>query len=324
MRRRLDSRRLARLALVLAAAMSVAPASVAAQERESPRSHRIDSPSTGVSIPEPPRAAAPPAPSPGKPAGSPGRGGHRGPSGRYHRPHHGYPYYYGFGFYWPYGRWYSPYYSALYYPWGLAWYPAYPADDRIGGLALKIRPKKTKVYVDGEYAGKGGEFDGWPSYLWLEIGRHELIFFREGYETEVRVVDVRSGPVRGYRVELEKGTARPAEELTESRTGSPADGRVAAAGAGRVSPKAELDLRREPGRFRLEVQPSDASIYLDGRFLGTGEQLGSLRGGMMVDSGEHLLEVVRPGFATERVEFQITDGEEKRVQVELERGNREP
>ena len=64
-----------------------------------------------------------------------------------------------------------------------------------------------------------------------------------------------------------------------------------------------LDARGEPGSVRLEIEPDDASVYLDGRFLGTGRELARLRSGLIVDPGEHMLEVVRPGRRSERADL---------------------
>src|SRR5690606_28926943 len=78
-----------------------------------------------------------------------------------------------------------------------------------------------------------------------------------------------------------------------------------------------LDARAEPGRLRLRVEPSDASIYLDGRFLGTGSELSRLRTELIVDPGEHRLEVVRPGRQAEARRIEIESGRELAVEIEL-------
>ncbi len=70
-------------------------------------------------------------------------------------------------------------------------------------------------------------------------------------------------------------------------------------------------------RVRLDVEPSDASVYLDGRFVGTGldlERGTSLR----LDPGEHRIAVVRPGHKAEEKEFTIAAGEELELEIELD------
>ncbi len=79
-----------------------------------------------------------------------------------------------------------------------------------------------------------------------------------------------------------------------------------------------LDARGEPGSVKLEIEPDDASVYLDGRFLGTGRELARLRAGLIVDPGEHRIEVVRPGRQSEEKSFSVRAGEEVRLEIELD------
>ncbi len=76
------------------------------------------------------------------------------------------------------------------------------------------------------------------------------------------------------------------------------------------------------GRLVLDIEPDDASVYLDGRFVGTGEELGGLRRGLAVDAGKHHLAVVRPGHRPEERDFEVEAGEEVELDVELEAGSR--
>lgn len=337
---------------LIAGALLLIPSGLAAgEERESPPSRHQPAQTRSSGGSSQPRVAVPrqPQASPSQPqtrhsprsSTSPGRGR----SGHHFRGH-GFGYHggwrFGFGFYSPYYH-----YGHYYYPWGWAWYPSYypyPSYPRyaryvqevpLGALDLNVRPKDTQVYIDGDLVGKTGKFDGFPGYLWLETGDYEVIFYRPGYATVVRRVTVRPGLIGDVEIRLEEGESLPPEQVASVRSEAPsaADAdpdpspgtttpppRAAApapeerATAGRP----EVDLRGDPGRLRLDVEPQDASVYLDGRFLGTGEELGRLHAGMMVDPGGHLLEVVRPGFRTERVEFDVEAGEEEELDVELE------
>jgi hypothetical protein len=72
------------------------------------------------------------------------------------------------------------------------------------------------------------------------------------------------------------------------------------------------------GRLRLDVEPEDASVYLDGRFVGTGADLSQMRNGLPVTPGDHRLAIVRPGRKAEERQFQVKPGEEVELDVELE------
>jgi len=72
------------------------------------------------------------------------------------------------------------------------------------------------------------------------------------------------------------------------------------------------------GSLRLSVRPADASVYLDGRFIGTGEELARLRGGLTVEAGEHVVAAVRPGHAPEEVAIDVEAGEVLELEVVLD------
>ena len=257
------------------------------------------------------------------------RGDHRG------RRHGGYGLslgYYGYGGYGAfYGGYGGYYYNPFYY--GFPVYYSYqPRRYRdFGALDLNVRPKKTEVWVDGEYVGTAGRFDGYPGHLWLGDGRHELIFYNQGFETVRREVNVLEGVVLDIHHDMVPGASVPAQELTafDQEELRPREVertyREPRASRDRFGPRRRSDrrsvledAREEPGRLKLEIAPVDASIYLDGRFLGSGQELVRLHSGLMVSPGEHTLEVVRPGFDSEEILFSVESGEETTLRIELE------
>jgi hypothetical protein len=235
-----------------------------------------------------------------------------------------YPFHYRYAHFRPYV--YYPYY----YPYALGW--AYlpagePARRDIGAIRLKVKPKKTEVFLDGEYVGRAGQYDGYPGYLWLPGGNHKLTFYKDGFRTFSREFEVRPGMITDVRIVMETGESRPPEEFFPSEAVETQAGRSVADApeTPRVAPPAapgtgasRMDLRQEGGRIRVIVEPEDASVYLDGRFLGTGEELSRLRGGLILDVGEHTLEVLHPDFPPDRTSFRVKEGEEIEVRVVLE------
>ena len=233
---------------------------------------------------------------------------------RGHYPYFGfsyfrYPYYLGFRHY-PYGYYGHP---------GVAWYD-YQAYASMGGIDLNVRPKKAEVYVDGQRIGRVGRFDGYPSALWLEEGTYELVIYRPGYRTLHETVKVFAGVVIDFDQHMVPGEATPPEELVPPPAAPPPE-RVAEEGTSRPGevppPPREMDLRHEPARLYLTIEPRDASVYLDGRFLGTGDELADLRSGLMVNPGEHQLSVVRPSFESEELTVDVAAGEDLELAVRL-------
>jgi hypothetical protein len=72
--------------------------------------------------------------------------------------------------------------------------------------------------------------------------------------------------------------------------------------------------------LRLSVEPQDASVYLDGQFVGTGTDLSLLHAGLPIAPGTHRLSVVRPGHKAVEKEFDVKDGGDVRLDIALEGG----
>lgn len=72
--------------------------------------------------------------------------------------------------------------------------------------------------------------------------------------------------------------------------------------------------------LRLSVEPQDASVYLDGQFVGTGTDLSLLHAGLPVSPGNHRLAIVRPGHKSVEKEFEAKDGGDIRLDIALEGG----
>jgi len=73
--------------------------------------------------------------------------------------------------------------------------------------------------------------------------------------------------------------------------------------------------------LRLSVEPEDASIYLDGQFVGTGSDVSLLQAGLPVAPGTHRLAVVRPGHRAVEKEFDVKAGGNVELNIELESGS---
>lgn len=74
---------------------------------------------------------------------------------------------------------------------------------------------------------------------------------------------------------------------------------------------------RQQGRLLLDVRPGDASIYLDGRFVGTAEEVAQ-GGGLAIAPGDHTLSIVRPGRRAEERHFNARAGEDTTLTIELQ------
>jgi len=280
-------------------------------------------------------------PRPGTGTGRFDNDGHRG-NRHDSRYTSGSPYYggsrYGYGGYYnPYDSWYSPYYYSGYYGYSPSYYGrsgrygrsrgysrGYYRDS--GSLRIIVDPEKTRVYVDGYYAGIADDFDGILQRLNVPPGRHDITLKLEGYRTQHFKVYVPVDDTIKIHYDMVRGTG----EATSEEFAGPADdyGRVRDMddeNARRGDDDGRYD-RRDPGRddgrdqgdtgsVRLEVNPRDASVYVDGEFRGSGRQSANLR----LRPGRHRIEVVRPGFRTVEREVEVREGRNADLEFDLEK-----
>jgi hypothetical protein len=250
------------------------------------------------------------------------------------------PWYYGpwpgmwGGAWWPWG----PYYRRPYY----GEYDDYRGDGEYGALDTDIAPDDVEVYVDGERVGTVDEFDGFPSFLWLPRGTYDVVFYRDGYRTLARQYSIYDGVIIDVEDRLERGESTRPEDLAATSTVR-RDSRLQRdrerAEAARAREEwrerrerdeswdeeeldAEIEVRadapRDVARVHVRVTPDDASVYLDGNFVGTARELEQLSAGLVVAPGSHRLEVVRPGYESEDVSFDSDAGEALDLRVDLE------
>lgn len=253
--------------------------------------------------------------------------------------YYGYPYGYGWGFGWR-GWW---------WPWG----PGGVLYDRpyhggrgnaFGALDVDLWPGETEIYVDGERVGTADDFDGFPSYLWLPRGTYDVVFYLPGFQTLARQYSIYDGLVIDVEDRLQRGDAIRPEDLPAKSTVN-RDERLrrdsereeaarrreewrhrqdeADLPQGSAAPAPDRDSTAPPSgdsaaRLRLDVTPDDASVYLDGNFLGTASELEGLSAGLVVAPGSHKLEVVRPGYVAEDLDFEGTPGREVQLKVSLD------
>jgi hypothetical protein len=210
------------------------------------------------------------------------------------------------------------------------------SDYQTGALDLNVKPKKTGVYLDGQYIGTTGSYDGYPRHLWVAEGLHELTFYLEGYRNETRRIRVQRGAMIDLNFQMQPGEAvMPDERVPRIDSGMELEDRREwsrdsySQGSGddqtirdrdaREEPgrSSDRDLRSNPGRIRINIEPADATVYIDGRFVGTGGDLSSLHSGLILESGKHKLDVVRPGFDGKTVDFSLDAGSEIDLEVIL-------
>ena len=78
-------------------------------------------------------------------------------------------------------------------------------------------------------------------------------------------------------------------------------------------------VRADRSRLRIAVEPSDAVVYLDNRFVGSAEEVSSMDRGIVVSPGKHTVTVSRPGFKDRTTEVTVDPGKTEKIEVSLSR-----
>jgi hypothetical protein len=206
------------------------------------------------------------------------------------------------------------------------------AAYEMGGLDLNVKPKDTAVYLDGDYVGTTRHFDGYPGHLWVSAGMHEITFHLPGFKTISRRYRVLPGILLKVRFRMEPGdTTPPPEPKVEAPAAIPQpapavpeeavqDSDVAAAAGAATEAPSTVGDEVAAGRIRLSVSPAEATVYLDGRFLGLAKDLGGEAGLFAVKPGTYTVEVMSPGYRARKVEVVVEEDAEQTVEITLEKG----
>lgn len=240
----------------------------------------------------------------------------------------------------------SPYWPYPYWGWGfgIGWgwpyYPAYPygppypvtvqpaeAPDA-GALELHVHPWKAQVKIDGYEVGQARDFNSYYAPLVVRPGHHILELSAPDHQTLRTPIKIDRGGYYVLRYRLEEGSGvdprstREAAPAPPSATAPPDErGRgVTPPPATSRPPQTEGDqgppAADEPrGLLHLRVEPSDAVVYLDGKLLGSGDELARLHGDLAIAVGTHTIEAVRPGYKSRTTSIEV--GERKTVSLTL-------
>jgi hypothetical protein len=253
-------------------------------------------------------------------------GRYHGRHGHSHR-HYSSRVYVGVGYYGGWGYYPSYWYGGPY--WGGAYYAPAPVyrvaryRPASGAVETDIRPKKALVTLNGKPIGEARDFNGPWDVLVLRKGTHTLEFSAPGYMTLRVTLDVATDGYYHLKDRLMEGdgldprsTEPPVLVEPEPEPAPAPQAQIVMEDPAPESPAPTPALRR--GLLHVRVTPADAAVYLDGEFLAKGEELARLHGSIPVARGEHVLEVIRPGYRQKTLVVLVEGDGPTRVRVELD------
>ena len=220
-----------------------------------------------------------------------------------------------FGGYFPapvYG--FGGYYYPSYYPGG-AYVPG-PGRPYYTFVDTDIHPEDATVSLDGKVIGVADDFDGFPGYLVLKPGHHDLSFSLKGYRSLRFSLHLRPGEM----ADLDRTLPRLAPGERED---APAENRSQAdiaENGGPTRTESEHNLRDlHPGALDLRVSPPEARVILDGGFFATGAEISRLHAGIPLSPGVHRIRVSCEGFESKTREVSIEEGTGQTLEISLHR-----
>jgi len=235
---------------------------------------------------------------------------------RYSTFRSGYSHYYrpAVGFYygnilWP---WWGPYDGPWYYQPGYLAEPGYPVID----VRLQVKPENAEVYVDGLYAGRVDDFDGFFQRLHLPEGDHEIQLYLDGYRTVRKTLSL--SPGTSYKIEyamepLTSGeTAEPRPSAPERPEKLPAT-----APARDERPSEGLSAPSRFGVLVVRVQPASAEILIDGEPWSAAEASAEVV--IHLAEGRHRVEVRKEGYQSFETSVDLTAEKTSRLNIRLPR-----
>ena len=215
------------------------------------------------------------------------------------------PYYYRPWFYDPF--FYSPYYP--YYPWYQPPYGYGAAFDRESSLRLQVTPRETEVFVDGFFAGKADDFDGFLQRLRLPPGEHDLQLYLAGHRSVQQKIYLQPGATFRVRYNLESlapGEPEPERPVARSAPSTPG-----------APVSRDLASTSETGTLALRVQPNDAVVTIDGeRWDGSRD---AERLVVQLAPGVHRIEIRKEGYRPYSSDVTVRRGETEALNVALAR-----
>jgi hypothetical protein len=203
-------------------------------------------------------------------------------------------------------------------------YPPYPVGPPDASVHLDVTPQDAEVYVDGYYAGVVDDFDGMWQRLRVWPGQHEITVYRDGY----RAIHERAYLARDRTFTIKRQLEKLSpEEVAEPRPipaplpagaqppeSFPRNGRRAPPNA--PSPDAPRTASsNSAGSLTLHVEPSDASVLIDGQPWSATERQSTVV--IDLSQGRHVIQVRKVGYVGYLTEVEVRAGENTSVDVTL-------
>jgi hypothetical protein len=194
-------------------------------------------------------------------------------------------------------------------------------------VILKVEPDDAHVLLNGKWIGEAYEFSTNNTALRLTSRSNELVIKKEGYVEEA--IDLYEYNTRKVVIRLkllkDKDYTSPPKSKKPGKKVKPEEAERKPGYKAKTEPEKELppepqeDIKEsvKPIDVILEIQPEEASIYLNGTFWGIAPQGGKIEN-LRLKPGKYTLEVVKPGYQDYKKELEVKE-QKLKIFIKLEK-----
>ena len=194
-------------------------------------------------------------------------------------------------------------------------------------VILKVEPDDARVLLNGKWIGEAYEFSTNNSALRLSSRNNELVIKKEGYVEEA--IDLYEYNTRKIIIRLkllkDKDYTAPPKPTKPARKVTPEEAErkpeyKAKTEAPKELPPEPTDLTKESVKaidVILEIQPEEASIYLNGKFWGIAPPGGKIEN-LRLEPGKYTLAVAKPGYQDYKKEIEVKE-QKLKIFIKLEK-----
>jgi hypothetical protein len=189
----------------------------------------------------------------------------------------------------------SYYYYDYWYPRAYYYRPDNPYENKYyARIITDIEPSETMIYVDGTFIGEAKDFYGWWIAHPLKAGKHQIVLKLPGYKTYS--VSIELAPKQVYELKYKMVKLDNNSDSTKDSY--------------------NYDNLAK-GSLNLQVQPSDAAIYINNEYIGTVDEILKENNKLMLPAGIYKITIIKPNYIPYHTEIEIKENEENNLTVEL-------
>lgn len=200
----------------------------------------------------------------------------------------------------------------------------YKNDYEFGSyrIILHIQPDDAHVLLNGKFIGEAYEFSTLNSALKLSSLRNSIIVKKRGFvEEEIDLSEYQKSKIVISMALKRDRYFQPETVKTPTPSAAPPVKKETEKYKVVKEKKVPEEISEAPKVsdfivIELKVNPSESSIYLDGKFWGVSPKEGTITN-FSLEKGKHKIEIVKPGYKTEKRIVNVKTGKKIKLTIKM-------